>query len=261
MLIDWFTVLAQIVNFLVLVALLKHFLWGRLIRAIDEREARVAGELASAGEKSKEAEQLTEQLRVRAEEQERKRAELLDQASKEADEQRAKLVEEARNSVRELERKWQQDLEQERAIFFSELRARAATEILTVIRRALADLSSSDLQQSTVEVFLNKLRSLDAAKLRELGVKEQVVRSASDLPEKTRKRIGEILQARLGGPVQLNFERDAEMSWGIELLGNGHRIGWTPDSYVDSIEENLKTFLESRAEAADRETVPSKDPQ
>ena len=28
MLIDWFTVVAQIVNFLVLVALLKHFLWG-----------------------------------------------------------------------------------------------------------------------------------------------------------------------------------------------------------------------------------------
>ena len=32
MLIDWFTVVAQIVNFLVLVALLKHFLYGRLVR-------------------------------------------------------------------------------------------------------------------------------------------------------------------------------------------------------------------------------------
>ena len=38
--IDWFTLLAQIVNFLLLVWLLKHFLYGRVVRAMDEREAK-----------------------------------------------------------------------------------------------------------------------------------------------------------------------------------------------------------------------------
>ena len=51
MLIDWFTVVAQIVNFLVLVALLKHFLYGRLVEAIDAREKRIAARLAEADEK------------------------------------------------------------------------------------------------------------------------------------------------------------------------------------------------------------------
>ena len=46
MLIDWFTVVAEIVNFLILVALLKRFLWGRLVQAIDEREKRISGRLA-----------------------------------------------------------------------------------------------------------------------------------------------------------------------------------------------------------------------
>jgi len=36
-LIDWFTVIAQIINFLVLVYLLKRFLYGPIIRVIDER--------------------------------------------------------------------------------------------------------------------------------------------------------------------------------------------------------------------------------
>ncbi len=40
MLIDWFTVVAQIINFLVLVALLKHFLWGRLVAS--HRQTRKA---------------------------------------------------------------------------------------------------------------------------------------------------------------------------------------------------------------------------
>lgn len=259
MLIDWFTVVAQIVNFLVLVALLKHFLWGKLMRAIDEREARVAGELAKAEKKSKEAERQAEEARLRSLEQERKRDEMMAQARKEAEDQRAKLVEEARNSVRELERKWHEDLDRERGAFFTELRTRAATEILAVIRRALEDLSSSDLQQATIQVFLDKLCSFDVATLRELGTKEQVVRTAVDLPEETRKRIGAILQARLGAPPQLMFEKDPTMAWGIELRGNGHKIGWSPESYLDSLEENLKKALESRAEAVDREVVQVKE--
>ena len=55
MLIDWFTVIAQAVNFLILVALLKHFLWGRLVRVIDEREQRVATQVAEAEKKNKTA--------------------------------------------------------------------------------------------------------------------------------------------------------------------------------------------------------------
>ena len=52
MLIDWFTVCAQIVNFLVLVALLKHFLYGPILRAMDAREQTIAGRLAEAQQKA-----------------------------------------------------------------------------------------------------------------------------------------------------------------------------------------------------------------
>jgi hypothetical protein len=44
MLIDWFTVGAQIVNFLILVWLLKHFLYKPILNAIDAREKRIAGD-------------------------------------------------------------------------------------------------------------------------------------------------------------------------------------------------------------------------
>jgi F-type H+-transporting ATPase subunit b len=48
MLIDWFTVGAQVVNFLILVWLLKRFLYKPILHAIDEREQRIAKELADA---------------------------------------------------------------------------------------------------------------------------------------------------------------------------------------------------------------------
>jgi F-type H+-transporting ATPase subunit b len=56
MLIDWFTVGAQVVNFVILVWLMKHFLYKPILNAIDAREKRIASELADANAKRTEAE-------------------------------------------------------------------------------------------------------------------------------------------------------------------------------------------------------------
>src|SRR5271168_4716702 len=55
MLIDWFTVGAQALNFIILVWLLKHFLYEPILTAIDAREKRIATELAEAGRQKSEA--------------------------------------------------------------------------------------------------------------------------------------------------------------------------------------------------------------
>ena len=44
--IDWFTVLVQAINFLILVWLLKRFLYKPILHAIDEREKGIATQLA-----------------------------------------------------------------------------------------------------------------------------------------------------------------------------------------------------------------------
>ena len=51
MLADWFTIVAQALNFLILVWLMKRYLYKPILHAIDEREKRVAAELADAGKK------------------------------------------------------------------------------------------------------------------------------------------------------------------------------------------------------------------
>ncbi|MCL1485860.1 MAG: hypothetical protein MH208_17135 [Marinobacter sp.] len=48
--IDWITVLAQLANFLVLVWLLKRFLYRPILDGIDAREAEITKSMAAAGE-------------------------------------------------------------------------------------------------------------------------------------------------------------------------------------------------------------------
>jgi F-type H+-transporting ATPase subunit b len=70
---DWFTILAQIVNFLVLVALMKRFLYGPLIAAIDAREKSIAARIAEAARKEQEAGARMEQLAKETAETEQKK--------------------------------------------------------------------------------------------------------------------------------------------------------------------------------------------
>ena len=46
MLIDWFTIAAQALNFLILVWLMRRFLYKPILNAIDAREKLIAKELA-----------------------------------------------------------------------------------------------------------------------------------------------------------------------------------------------------------------------
>lgn len=245
MLIDWFTVCAQIVNFVILVALMKHFLYGPLIRAIDAREQHIAAQLAEADGKSKQAELESEQVRQKISELENRCTQMIAEARSEADQKRNQMVAAARDSVRGLEERWREDLRLEQSTFFSEVRRAAADEILAITRRVLADLAGARIEQCAVEVFLEKL---DAETLRKLSGGAITVVSATELPMESQRRIQETIERCVGNPVPLRFERAPEMAWGIELRGDGQRIGWTPDGYLDALEEKLRTELDQRAE-------------
>ncbi len=252
MLIDWFTVIAQIVNFLVLVALLKHFLWGRLVAAIDEREKHIAERLAGAEKKNQEAEGLKEQARSEEAALGEKHDQIIRQAQHQAEDERNAMIQRARDEVRGLEVRWHEDLEREQTAFLDHLKRRAAAEMLTVIRRALADLACTDIQECATHTFLEKIKKLDPAALRDLVGKELTVLSPLEVPGPVQREIQAALEERLGAPVALQFQRAPAMAWGIELRGNGRRIGWTPDSYIESLEENLKEALERRADLVTR---------
>ena len=92
MLIDWFTVGAQTLNFLVLVWLLKRFLYKPILDGIDAREKRIAMEMANADATKAEAQKEQKEFQHKNEEFEQKRAALLSRATDEAKAERQRLL-------------------------------------------------------------------------------------------------------------------------------------------------------------------------
>lgn len=250
MLIDWFTVGAQIVNFLILVFLLKHFLYGRIIDAMDRREAKIAARLEEAERKRSEAEEETGKYRRKNEEFDARKDDMLSDAKKQADDRRNELIEEARKEVDETRRKWQESVLQEKSSFLQELKKRAGAEIYAIARKTLAELSEAGLERQMITVFINRLQELDKkesiGRSESLGGSEEkvTVTSAFEIGKKEREKISSAVHRQIGKDAGLSWNVAPELISGIELRAGGKVVTWNLDSYLKSLEEEFGRVLE-----------------
>ncbi|MDB4572305.1 hypothetical protein N9Z92_00195, partial [Akkermansiaceae bacterium] len=99
MLIDWFTVGAQVLNFIILVWLMKRFLYQPILHAIDAREKRIADELADADARKSEASKERDEFGRKNEEFDQQRSALMNEVRSEATGERQRLLDEARREA------------------------------------------------------------------------------------------------------------------------------------------------------------------
>ena len=144
MLINWFTVLAQAINFLILVWLLKHFLYKPILHAIDEREKGIATQLAQAEAKKAEAQKDRDDFQHKNEAFDQERAALLKKATDEAKAERQRLLDEARKDADALRAKRQDALRNEQRNLSQEIIRWTQKEVFAITRKTLADLASHE---------------------------------------------------------------------------------------------------------------------
>ncbi len=251
--IDFITLSAQIINFLVLVLLLRHFLYKRIINVMNEREAGIASRLKEAEQKRKEAEQEAESYRKQKQELLDKREGMVAEIRKEVEAVRKDLTNKARDEVEESKARWYEAIERQKDSFLTDLRRRAGEEVYTVARRTLHDLANEELEQHIIDTFIKRLQNMgedEKKAIKEFYQKPQqelVIKSTFEIPEETRRSIQEALREQIKGDVRLQFKTSPDLICGVELDAYGMRITWSLDSYLDSLEEDLSKMLERRA--------------
>ena len=145
--IDWFTVVAQAINFLILVWLLKRFLYKPILHAIDEREKGIAAQLAQAEAKKAEAQQERDDFQHKNEAFDQERAALLKKATDEAKAERQRLLDEARKDADSLRAKRQEALRNEQRNLSQEITRWTQKQVFAITRKTLADLATTSLEE------------------------------------------------------------------------------------------------------------------
>jgi len=254
MLIDWFTVGAQVVNFLILVWLLRRFLYTPILHAIDAREKRIARELADADAKTAEAIEARDEFQQKNEEFDRQRAALLSKATDEAQTERQRLFEEARQAADAMSAKRQDTLRNEAHHLNQTIGRRTQQEVFAIARKALTDLATTSLEERLGDVFTRRLREMDGKAKAGLAAALKTaphpahVRSAFELPAEQRAAIQHALNEFFSEDIRVEFETAPDLISGIELTTNGHKVAWSIADYLMSLEKAVADLLKEKDE-------------
>jgi F-type H+-transporting ATPase subunit b len=254
--IDWFTVAAQALNFGALVWLLKRFLYGPILQAVDAREKRIADELADAAAQQDQARQERESFAKKNADFEQQRKTLFDQAQNQASAQGKQWLAQAREAASAWSAKRQATLSAQAQQIDGVIRTQAQQEIFAITRQALQELADADLEQRICAVFGRRLQDADEpvrsalAQAFKTDPESVQVRSAFALGAPARSAVEDALREALDvqGPVQ--FVTAPELVCGIELVGGGQKIGWNVADYLAAMEERLAEQMRAQGDAA-----------
>ncbi len=253
MLIDWFTVGAQALNFVILVWLMKRFLYKPILNAIDAREARIAKELAEAASTKATAEKERDDFQHKNEDFDQERAALLSKATDEAKAERERLLDAARSDAAAQKAKSQESLKNEAADFKQALRRKTQTEVFALARQTLSDLAATDLEQRVATVFIARLRGLDSESRNQLAqalkaaTEPARVRSAFVLSTEQHAEIQRAINETVSADVPLRFETAPELVSGIELTTPGQKVAWSISQYLGALEKSVGDLIADKA--------------
>jgi F-type H+-transporting ATPase subunit b len=244
------------INFLVLVWLLKRFLYKPILKAIDEREKKIAAQIKDANDKKAEAEKEQDDLKKKNEEFDQQKKALMDKAIADSNAEHDKLLEAAKNDANTLRannEKAIKENEEEQNLALSE---KIQKEVFAITKKALSDMASLSLEEGSVSTFIKRLdgskdgekkQFIDAFKANSNAI---LVRSAFDMPPEQQEKINAAVDAILGTKPQLQYKTTPELISGVELSTNGYKLAWSFSEYLNSLEKSMAEKMKEQPETA-----------
>lgn len=151
------TLLVQIVNFIVLLAVLKKFAWGPLLKTMHERSAKIEKNIldadadrAKAAELKKEYEEQLSQARLKAQE-------ITDAAAVRADQETHEQKEAAKLEIEQMKESARAHLELEREEAAKEMKGQMVTMALAAAAKLMGRKMDEAADEELVTEFINGL--------------------------------------------------------------------------------------------------------
>jgi len=220
---DWSTIILEIINFLVLVWILKRFLYKPVLDIIAKRRAGIEATVAKAEQTQKEAEALKEQYEGRVADWEQERAQARETLQTELDAERQRRLEALQGELKNERDKARVADERRLAEARRHIEQQAVNQSAQFAAKLLGRLSGPELDKQLVHLLLDEMHNLPAGRattLREQAAAHESgadIVSARSLDDDRRRQIEEALHALFARPVPCRFRVDPDLIAGVRI--------------------------------------------
>ena len=222
---DWTTFILEILNFLVLVWILKRFLYGPVLAMLDARQQRIKAESAQAELLRNQAEELRQQYEQRLadwnQQQETSRRQLEEELAKQRSDSLESLQQTLADEEAKLRARNQSVIASREATLIREAASAAYAQTASMLQR----LASPDLTSRIVEVLVEDLQALPDSE--QIALSKAAVAltaespievlSAHVLTESAQTELSQALSVVTGKPLLLMFKQDAALIAGVRV--------------------------------------------
>lgn len=253
--INWFTVIAQVINFLVLVWLLKKFLYKPILNAINEREKKITDQLKDA--ETKKAAAIKEQgdfNKKNADFDQQKKA-LMDKAIADINAKRDKLLQDAKDEANTLRANLEKAIRQSQQNDELANADKTQKQVFAITKKILQEMASSSLEDQSVNTFNKRLSSLNDDEKKKFtdafksNANTILVHSAFDLSVSQQTLITNVVNEALATKSELQFKTAPELISGIELTTNGYKLAWSFAEYLNALQNNIAAATKDKQNA------------
>ena len=245
MLIDWFTVVAQLINFLILVFLLHRLLYQPIVRTIRSRQEEIDRHWQEAREEKQMAQEEIALYQEKKKILEQQREVMTAQAKQEAEQEYQQLIQQARQEVKQKQLTWENAIAQQREQFYEDLEQKLTNQVYEIALKAFQELADASLEQQIIRTFIRRLQNLgeqerqSLAKCLQESDNELLICSSFELSPETRHQIIDCLhQQQIYHLPQVRFARVPELICGIELQAKSYKVPWNLKSYLFSLQKH-----------------------
>ncbi len=259
MTIDGFTLVAQLVNFALLLLLLRIFLYRPILDLMAERERRTAAPLNEARRLAAEAAAERDALQQEREAFERERVERRETAMREIEEQRGQQLALLEHETAALRAAAAQAVERDVRRVGDELMTRLSGLVVEEVERTVASLAGVELDPPAWARFEERLRALPAGqrdRLAEAARGGVRIVTPRPLDAATVDAARSVLRELLGAE-QVSFATDPGLLLGAALEAGGLRVDGSAAARLEALERSFAAALDAAAEIAPSAGAPA----
>jgi len=220
---NWSTFLLEIINFLVLIWILKHFLYKPVLDVIARRRAGIEDRLAKAQHLHDDADKLKAEYENRLVDWEHEHQQARAALAQELHEERARQLEELQITLKQEREKAQVAESHQRAKATRAIEYKALQQSAQFATRLLTQAAGPDLEERLFDLLVNNLSNLSKDQVVALntqwGEKTETIMVASSYPltDLQKKKLENALTGITGVAISIHYEQDAELLAGLYI--------------------------------------------
>jgi F-type H+-transporting ATPase subunit b len=241
--IDWFTTGAQIINFLILVWLLKKLLFKPIVGAMERREQGLASRLQQAETKMGEAQVLKNQYEKHLQQLQIEKDQVLLLARQQAESEKAQLLQNLSEEIQQKKTQFDTEMRKQQQELAPLISKTISEKSLALSHKILTQLADQTLEQRIIEYFLQHLSDLPDEE--QTTVKQALIKDnpstikTSFEPDTASKKQMQTWFDNYAPGCKLLFEQSDYLVSGIALETGGRSWEWNVDRYLTELGTEL----------------------